>query len=667
MVNIWEFLIQTAAISLVIGVLLAVKRLFSDKLSPRWQYAIWGILALQILIPVSFQRSILGSLSIWIEVFKSIIEQGLDSAYSGAYIPLSIATILPTYTGVPNSITDWLFVIYTMGVVATILWYVISYLRLRLFLRRGTAITPQMEAKIDGVCRTYGLKKTCRAIAVQGLPSAFVCGVVRPILVLPAEGETDEKILLHELLHLNYHDGLQNVLWCILRSLHWCNPLVQYAFSCISNDMETLCDQRVLERLEGEERRAYGQILLSMANESYPHAIGTTSISNGGKNIARRITAIVRFKKYPSGMGVVSVCISLLMASALLIGTQATYTTDYLYPSNQWEFQRSMALARQVRCTTVASALDTYAKGAIHRNNIYITTVSPIKNHEALATEIQYNVRNDGWRYTHLNIIPDVILSVGDNYCAYNLQHLEDGSYTALLAFTVFKFYAEDGLGKLRDENNDVLYGGTVLIPVTLRDEDGWVVEESGEPQMLPNINPIAAGESIAPIAQYQATGQYGTITLDVTTQHYLDSFETNSINNTKFGNHLVDFSAEYRFHGSTTERDELETVGVELVSMDSVDDAPVFSAYPNMTGEREQSTYSTNGSTLWKSNQILPSDWDGIIEGGSGGTADTVDDIIQIPPAYAVRIFFDGVAVEDLILKEVTSWSEEHLVVPLV
>lgn len=73
-------------------------------------------------------------------------------------------------------------------------------------------------------------------------------------MVLP-EGKVDEAVLLHELLHIKYWGALQNSVWCICRALHWCNPLVRLTIDCAALDMESLCDQRVLERLEGKARR----------------------------------------------------------------------------------------------------------------------------------------------------------------------------------------------------------------------------------------------------------------------------------------------------------------------------------------------------------------------------------------------------------------------------
>ena len=63
--------------------------------------------------------------------------------------------------------------------------------------------------------------------------------------------ETDEKVLLHELLHLKYHDAAWGLVICLFRCLHWCNPLLWYCADRAGNDLESLCDQRVLERLEG--------------------------------------------------------------------------------------------------------------------------------------------------------------------------------------------------------------------------------------------------------------------------------------------------------------------------------------------------------------------------------------------------------------------------------
>ena len=70
------------------------------------------------------------------------------------------------------------------------------------------------------MCARYGLKVPARIVVCPAAESAFVCGPLRPVLVLP-EGETDDKVLLHELLHLKYGDVWAGVGMCGLRCLHW--------------------------------------------------------------------------------------------------------------------------------------------------------------------------------------------------------------------------------------------------------------------------------------------------------------------------------------------------------------------------------------------------------------------------------------------------------------
>ena len=75
--NIWEFLLQTLTVSLTAAVLLIVKYLLADKLSPRWQYGIWGLLALRALIPAGMTRQVLLPLPAWVDMCKTAAERGL--------------------------------------------------------------------------------------------------------------------------------------------------------------------------------------------------------------------------------------------------------------------------------------------------------------------------------------------------------------------------------------------------------------------------------------------------------------------------------------------------------------------------------------------------------------------------------------------------------------
>ena len=247
MTDLWGFLLQTLTVSGAAALLLAVKAVFRDKLSPRWQAAAWGVLGLVLLVPAGWGgRYVLINWPWLVETAKTLLTGTYTLTAVSAPIPLPPAAA-------PRTWADWLYLLYLAGVLALLGRYLVSYIRLRAALRRGQPAGEARTAQIAAAAERYGLT-ACPAVEVPGLSSAFICGLVHPVLALPA-GETDEKVLLHELLHLQYRDVLWGLVLCLARCVHWCNPLLWYCANQAGNDLEALCDQRVLERLEGEERR----------------------------------------------------------------------------------------------------------------------------------------------------------------------------------------------------------------------------------------------------------------------------------------------------------------------------------------------------------------------------------------------------------------------------
>lgn len=462
MINIWGFLVQTIEVSLIAVVLLILKRLFQDKLSPRWQYGVWIVFLFSLLIPTGLLAyTLFPSLRVFIEAIKTIVEKMWQSSYTDIYLPIQNYTFFPLIKDIPSSVTDVLFVVYVCGVIFWIGRYLIQYFQLKkLILQYGQKSSNHLMTQIEQVIKQYHFSP-CQAIVLEGIPSAFVFGIFKPVLVLPSQTLLDDKIILHELLHLKYKDSFHCVMWSCLRCLHWCNPFLQYVFDQINNDMESLCDQRVLERLEGVQRREYGKILLQMTNEKYPHAFGTTSLSNGAQNIKKRIEAIARFKKYPQGMAIVSVCICVLLAP-LSIGYFHSYSLiGNPYEYDNFSYQLSLASARIVEYPTVAGAIDAYAKGILSNDEQFLLSVMPQKYY------VNYQ--------TVLSQRPDGIVSNQPGYL-YDVTHLEKISkdeYQAKLCF----YDKSDHF----DVENERVIAHYTIIPIQIIKERGWKVQQIGD------------------------------------------------------------------------------------------------------------------------------------------------------------------------------------------
>ena len=369
MENIWMFLQQTAAASLVALFLLILQRIFLDKLSPRWQYGVWLVLLLRLLVPAGFGgRPTVLDVTFWVETLRTRVELGLHSAYSPPFVASLPAAPVPLPpAGAPASWTDWAFLIYCAGVVLWAAWFVVSAVRLSLRVRGGVPVEGERRAAMEALAKQQRLPMPRRIVECRWARTPFVVGVVRPALVLPMGWALDEKVVLHELLHLKYRDVWAGWLTTALRCLHWCNPFLWFVFDKTGNDRESLCDQRVLERLEGEDRRDYGRCLLAMADDKAVRTPGATTMANGARAVKARIEAIARFKRFPQGMGLVSGCIVFALSLSLVAGVPVSAAgTDDTVETPDGGNPPILALAAQNRATTVAGALDAYGKALYH-------------------------------------------------------------------------------------------------------------------------------------------------------------------------------------------------------------------------------------------------------------------------------------------------------------
>ncbi len=123
MFDLWAFLLQTLSISGVAALLLLIKWLFRDKLPPKWHFGVWGVLGVMMLVPAGWNGHY--TLVNWQFVVELL--KGLAGDYSFTQVLFPV----PVITGMPNTVTEWLFAVYVTGVIVFIVRYIVLYARLR--------------------------------------------------------------------------------------------------------------------------------------------------------------------------------------------------------------------------------------------------------------------------------------------------------------------------------------------------------------------------------------------------------------------------------------------------------------------------------------------------------------------------------------------------------
>lgn len=623
MTDLWGFLLQTLTASGVAVLLLVVKAIFRDKLPPKWQFAVWGVLGLVLLVPAGLGgRYVLLNWPLWVETAKTFLTG--DYSLTRVLAPIPLPRL-----AVPGSAAEWLYAVYVAGVLFFLGRYLLSYLRLRRSLRRGIPAGEKTAAQIKAVAEQYGLP-SCRAVEVPGLKTAFICGVFRPVLALPADGEPDDKVLLHELLHYRHRDAAWGLVICFFRCIHWCNPLLWYCADRAGNDLEARCDQRVLEALEGEERRDYGRILLSMADDKYARVPGTSSMANGGRNIGRRIEAIARFKQYPVGMALVSVCMLILLAAPLLLGARAGAVYDGGRTDSAVERSLAMASARTLRCTTPAGALDAYAKSVLAQNGLYRAMCAPLSEQEKIANAILQSSWDTG-----LSTLP----YPQSGYGIYNLDPVGKNAYEGLLVVQLS--CPPDGptegsgtwLGvqKVRTELQEDRW---VVLPLeafwTLETKDagvafGW---NWGCPD-LPACRYEAQGAGFIIQLEYQSICTVDSYTQSDSWFSSSPSFDTTPQPHADFSNQHNWISLSAIYTGDPADKEDIHRIAV---------------SYAPMWEGRTRPLLSDPGASNWTSSDgsggesiVLEGNWDPEIPLSGGGSG------ADRPEAYAANLYLNS------------------------
>ena len=390
--DIWIIMEYTASVTIIGLLIWLIKLIFHDKLDARWHYFIWLVLLVRILVPVHV-RPVPTPLSVFQEIpLGKWVEMGRILAQEKGYGELALL-LGRTY-------------LWGAGMLGAF------YLGLWAMLRLQVALAPEADGAVreyvEGIAAKYGLPG-CKDIRVRKSGTPYICGLVHPVLVIPASGESvgrarpdwrkgrenwqdveeenvvkrglpEEQVILHELLHKRYCDVLVNIVVHAVRVVNWFNPLVWLLTAAVQNDSEALCDQRVLECCGTQTARDYGELLIGMGERRRhnPVRIGTSNMAGSYRNMKIRIRRIRDFRHVPGKIGIVTLCITLMLAvSAIGSAAQEGYSFEVPKISSVKDLERALLYAKCYHAHTPQEAIYLFLRSCEERNTVYRMAVIP--------------------------------------------------------------------------------------------------------------------------------------------------------------------------------------------------------------------------------------------------------------------------------------------------
>ena len=156
------------------------------------------------------------------------------------------------------------------------------------------------------------------AYEINGIPTAFVTGLINPRIYLPADLPKEYRgyVLAHEKVHRQRGDVWIKFLTYVLTCIHWFNPLVWVAYILMCRDMEMSCDERVLRSLGKEAKKAYSTALLAVASGRRLQLPIPVAFSES--DAKKRITNVLNYRKPAFWVTVVAFVAVTVLAVGLL-------------------------------------------------------------------------------------------------------------------------------------------------------------------------------------------------------------------------------------------------------------------------------------------------------------------------------------------------------------
>lgn len=178
------------------------------------------------------------------------------------------------------------------GVAVMLLATLRDWQRARRLLQRSAPCADQRSMHaIVAAARACGLRTAPRLRVSRDIGSPMVIGPLRPVLLLPADGELSNEELgmavAHELAHLRRADLWLGLVPALARHCFFFHPLVHVAVREYGIAREAACDAAVVQAGD-HTRHQYGELLLRLGTAT-PSSAGLAAVSPTFRALSRRL------------------------------------------------------------------------------------------------------------------------------------------------------------------------------------------------------------------------------------------------------------------------------------------------------------------------------------------------------------------------------------------
>ncbi len=362
------------------GLLILLVRPVTERyFARRWTYYLWMVVLVRLLVPVHADVNLMESLSVRlaavgsgladtgdtvetaagsrdVETASEITQNGQSGAEGAAGSAPALQRTAPGAGTemAPAAGPSLLYIagiLWIFGVLFTAAQRFHTYRR---FVKgvRGTC-APVADGRVHNtlteIQRRLGIRRRVVLYESADVNSPMLIGLRKPCIYLPSEllsemtgRENDICLILHhELVHYKRRDIWYKWLFQAAVCIHWFNPLIYVFQRKFNSDCELACDETVLKLLSEEGRRAYGNVLLDVAQKNCSGGafrgkdlgmhrnVPTMTLLEEESTLKERLRGIAKYHKRGVAVGFCSAAVLVMLLAVAVVCGAAQVRFDY--------------------------------------------------------------------------------------------------------------------------------------------------------------------------------------------------------------------------------------------------------------------------------------------------------------------------------------------------
>ncbi len=324
--TLYNFLVEANLIAgIAILLLTLVRRLLRKQFGNRALYFAWLLVAVRLLCPLALPnpaineirpghlddqaiRPIAGQVKVrFTDASFSLVNNILLNQGRSDQLTQTLGDFANSTNN--GTLPYQMMIIYFCGAGVVLCWFVLSNVRFRRKMKAGRIeqISGKLLEQYQELCARLKMKPI-PVYYTDPLPSACLVGMFRPYIALPLTAAPREaiQVLTHEVFHYKGKDHILSLLRLLCCALHWFNPLTWLAANMSRTDAELSCDDRVVEKLDQEEKLAYTNalVLASLKRDAPGVGVLATGMTMTGKKLKDRVNAILYGSRAKKGLAI---------------------------------------------------------------------------------------------------------------------------------------------------------------------------------------------------------------------------------------------------------------------------------------------------------------------------------------------------------------------------